>query len=224
MASPGLVILSKEQVAFLQIAGKYQLIADEYYLTGGTPLAAFYLGHRYSEDLDFFIEKSEVNILAIKKFIRSVQRKFSFKKITYQNYQGLHMFFLEYPNGVTLKVDFNYYPFSRIETGKREFGVLIDSLHDIAVNKIQTIATRTTAKDFIDLYCIVTNTDFNISQLIKDARIKFDWHIGPMQFGKQFLKVTELKDLPRMIAPVAEHEWKKFFIEEAKKLKPEILE
>ncbi|MCD4795127.1 MAG: nucleotidyl transferase AbiEii/AbiGii toxin family protein [Bacteroidales bacterium] len=28
-----------------------------FYLTGGTALVRFYLNHRYSEDLDFFVNK-----------------------------------------------------------------------------------------------------------------------------------------------------------------------
>jgi len=41
--------------------------------------------------------------------------------------------------------------------------------------------------------------------LIKKARIKFDWHIDPIQLGAQFLKANEVKDLPRLIEDIPEN-------------------
>ena len=46
-------ILTPFQKELLRVIGNSNL-ADNFYLTGGTALAAFYLQHRYSEDLDFF--------------------------------------------------------------------------------------------------------------------------------------------------------------------------
>lgn len=46
-------ILTPFQKELLKAIGDSKL-ADNFYLTGGTALAAFYLQHRYSEDLDFF--------------------------------------------------------------------------------------------------------------------------------------------------------------------------
>ncbi|MDD4310358.1 MAG: nucleotidyl transferase AbiEii/AbiGii toxin family protein, partial [Candidatus Cloacimonetes bacterium] len=34
-------------------------VLDGFYLTGGTALDRFYLHHRYSEDLDFFINAAD---------------------------------------------------------------------------------------------------------------------------------------------------------------------
>ena len=41
-------ILSKEQDDFLKSMREFEVICDNYYLTGGTPLSAFYLYHRLS--------------------------------------------------------------------------------------------------------------------------------------------------------------------------------
>jgi predicted nucleotidyltransferase component of viral defense system len=215
-------ILSPEQVEFLKLAATYPFLAREYYLTGGTPLAAFYLHHRYSEDLDFFTEKAEVNLLSVQKLLKTAQRRLKPKKLSYQNYQGLHMFFLKYPSGRELKVDFNYYPFPRIEKGIRTFGLVVDSLRDIAVNKIQTIATRTAARDFVDVYFIASEAGYSIRDLLRSARIKFDWHIEPIQIGKQFLKVKKLADYPRMIRHLDRDKMIAFFLKEANGLKRDI--
>ena len=48
-------ILTKEQQIILSEISKNPFFND-FYFTGGTALSAFYLKHRYSEDLDFFSE------------------------------------------------------------------------------------------------------------------------------------------------------------------------
>ncbi len=217
-------ILSEKQVAFLSWVAKQPTVASRYYLTGGTPLAAFYLHHRYSEDLDFFIEAQEVNLLSVQRVIKAAKQTFAIRNVSYENFQGLHTFFLDFPDGETLKVDFNYYPFPRIEKGRKEFGMAVDSLLDIAVNKIQSIGTRTKARDFIDVYFIVKEAGLLVSDLILTARNKFDFFINPIQYGKQFLKVSQVKDFPRMIKTFHQQDFERFFITEAEKLKSEILE
>ncbi len=51
-------LLTPTQMTFLQYLKKTPLVKD-FYLTGGTALAAFYLFHRYSFDLDFFTKDKE---------------------------------------------------------------------------------------------------------------------------------------------------------------------
>ncbi|MDP2905864.1 MAG: nucleotidyl transferase AbiEii/AbiGii toxin family protein, partial [Candidatus Omnitrophota bacterium] len=72
MAQKG--ILTSDQKKFLQLASEENYIASEFYLSGGTALSAFYLFHRYSEDLDFFIEKEEVNLELVKRFIGKMEK------------------------------------------------------------------------------------------------------------------------------------------------------
>ncbi|MCX6791217.1 MAG: nucleotidyl transferase AbiEii/AbiGii toxin family protein [Candidatus Gribaldobacteria bacterium] len=49
-------ILSENQQKVLEIISQSKDICQNFYLTGGTALAEFYLQHRFSEDLDFFSE------------------------------------------------------------------------------------------------------------------------------------------------------------------------
>ena len=215
-------ILTPRQRAFLEAAGSDGFVADNFYLTGGTALTAFYLGHRYSEDLDFFSEK-EVDALALDVFLAKMRAQLGAIKIDFQQSYNRNLVFLEYGEGEILKTEFTYFPFPRIEKGRREFGIETDSLPDIAVNKLFTIYQRVKARDYIDLYCICRDKGFVIRDLIAQARVKFDWHIDPLQLGAQFLKAREAIDLPRMIAPIDEEAWRSFFVEEAKKLKPEVM-
>ena len=51
-------ILTPFQKQILTAVG-HSPLKSSFYLTGGTALAAYYLQHRYSEDLDFFTDAQE---------------------------------------------------------------------------------------------------------------------------------------------------------------------
>lgn len=90
-------ILTSHQEEFLDIFGKEKNASLQFYLTGGTPLAAFYLLHRLSEDIDLFSEKQEVNLLSVRSFIGKVKNKLGLKEVDYRQYFGLHTFQLYFP-------------------------------------------------------------------------------------------------------------------------------
>lgn len=214
-------ILSRPQIAFLEKIGRSKL-AGNFYLSGGTPLAAFYLQHRYSEDLDFFSEQ-EFDVLAISVFLKSVRKELGISKVDFQQSFNRNLFFCHTKNEV-IKIEFTYFPFTRLERGTKKHGVIIDSLLDIAVNKLFTIYQRTAARDYIDLFFIIREHSFSIKNLVSKAKLKFDWHIDPIQLGTQFIKVRDVKDYPRMIKPLDEKALVNFFLSEAKKLKSDIIE
>ncbi|MEI6510957.1 MAG: nucleotidyl transferase AbiEii/AbiGii toxin family protein [Candidatus Uhrbacteria bacterium] len=215
-------ILTPDQIAFLERIGQTPFLTERFYLTGGTPLAAFYLGHRYSEDLDFFSEQ-EVDIAALNAFWQDAKAGLGILKIDAQQSYNRNLFFFHLASGV-LKAEFTYFPFPRIETGPVRYGIETESTIDIAVNKLFTIYQRTKARDYIDLYCICQKQGYDIADLIKKARMKFDYHIDLLQLGTQFFKATAAPDLPRMILDVPAKEWQGFFLEEARKLQKGILE
>jgi hypothetical protein len=45
----------------------------------------------------------------------------------------------------------------------------------------------------------------------------------PLQMATQLLQVTDLKDYPKMIIPLEDNQWQNFWLEEAKKLKSQVL-
>ncbi len=215
-------ILSVEQNTFLNLALKEEYLCKRFYFTGGTPLSAFYLKHRISEDIDLFSEK-EIYLPPIKSFIGKVQQKLNLEKVDYRQFLGLHSFFLYFSKENILKIDFNFYPFERIEKGllyKNQ--IVVDSLLDIAVNKIHTITMRPRARDFIDIFFIIKEKNYDFFGLLMKAKTKFDWHIDPIQLGSRLYDAKDLADYPRMIKKIDHQEWKDFFLAQAKKLKKEI--
>ncbi|KKU14006.1 MAG: hypothetical protein UX17_C0003G0009 [Parcubacteria group bacterium GW2011_GWC2_45_7] len=142
--------------------------------------------------------------------------------IDYHQFLGLHSFQLTFPSKELLKVDFNYYHFGRIEKGMYYKNIDVDSVLNIAVNKVHTVAIKPRARDFIDLYFIIQKYHYSIPKLIVLAKTKFDWHIDSVQIGSRFLMASESSDFSRMLKPLDHREWKDFFIAEAWKLKKEI--
>lgn len=215
-------ILTKNQRVLLVKIGLEKTIRGNFYLTGGTALAVFYLQHRYSEDLDFFSE-TEFAPEGILVFLKKIKLETGIVKIDYQQNLNRNLFFLEFSDGV-VKIEFTFFPFPRIETSHQEMGIQIDSLLDIAVNKLFSIYQRSNARDYIDLYFICQRQKWTVEELIKKAKVKFDWHIDPLQLGTQFIKAEDIKDYPRMIRSISDNEWRGFFVAEAKKLKDQIIE
>ncbi len=223
MATAAPDILTKEQIAFLELVTAERSCTEHFYFTGGTALSAFYLHHRFSEDIDLFSEE-EFEFLPIRAFIGKVQRALKLTKVDYRQYFGLHTFELFFSAKNILKVDFSYYPFPRIEKGERYGALAVDSVFDIAVNKVHTIALRPRARDFIDLYFIVHDYGYDLFDLLMKAKVKFDWHIDPIQLGSRLFEAADIRDLPRMIRKVEERAWRTLFVREAEKLKTRIFE
>ncbi|MBI4160205.1 nucleotidyl transferase AbiEii/AbiGii toxin family protein, partial [Candidatus Wolfebacteria bacterium] len=116
-----------------------------------------------------------------------------------------------------------YYPFPRIEKGMRYGRLAVDSIFDIAVNKVHTIAMKPRARDFIDIYFIIKKTGYPFKALLAAAKIKFDWHIDALQLGSRLLQARYVVDYPRMLKNIKDAEWQNFFVEEARKLGKDIL-
>jgi len=216
-------VLSKNQKDILTIISKDKSICDNFYLTGGTALAEFYLHHRLSEDLDFFSE-NEFEPQNISVFLEKIKKEAKIKKVEFQQSFNRNLFFLDLMDGDMIKTEFTYFPFARIEKKEKIGDLYIDSLLDIAVNKVFTIYQKPRSRDFIDLYFILKKEKkLSLGDLVKKAQIKFDNYLDPIQLGAQYMKAKELKDFPKMLVDIKENIWQDFFINEAKKLSDRII-
>lgn len=216
-------ILSENQRRILDLLSKERAICDHFYLTGGTALSEFYLHHRLSEDLDFFAEDvfDPIDISVLLKKIRSVA---GIVNVRAEQSFNRNLFFLELEND-TIKTEFTYFPFPRIEKKQKIGDLYVDSLLDIAVNKTFTIYQKPRSRDFIDLYCILQKEPtWVIADLVAKAQVKFDHYLDPLQLGSQFMRATELLDYPTILTPLDKILWQSFFLEEAKKLRSEVIE
>ncbi len=220
----GKTILTPKQLDFLELIQNEKQITKRFYLTGGTPLSEFYLRHRLSEDIDLFTQENEVDPRLTDAFLKKISPKLSVQHIKRSQFLGLVSYQLIYKDKKKLKVDFNYYPFPRIEKGMMFKNLEVDSLYDIATNKIHTLFMKPRTRDYIDIYFIMKKKNYSLQKLIMDAKAKFDWNIDRATLASQFIKVKDIKkeELPKMLVPFEKNEMEKFFLEKARELEKEI--
>lgn len=165
-------IINKAQETILTRFGD---IADskEFYLTGGTALSLFYLKHRKSNDLDFFTNNPEL-ILPFSYNLEEVLEKINY--VT-QRQRGLHSFVElvvtknKDSTVIHLAQDAPY----RIEPLKQfpEYPMLnVDSLSDIAANKLLALFGRATLRDFIDVYFLINKKYVDSKEMVSNAKQK----------------------------------------------------
>lgn len=213
--------LTPRQKQFLDVAVNSPYILKTFYLSGGTALSSWYLHHRESDDLDFFAN-TVFEYDPIKKWFRQFQEKIGFKHASFDEDYGFLTVNLRYPDDTFLKIDFSHYTKNQILTGNKWNNFTIDSFYDITVNKIDTVATTPRTRDYVDLYFISKTEPLVLDKLIFDASKKFAEEIDPVKLAKNFLKVSEYTDFPKMLVPFDPKLMEKFYIELAKSLKKEI--
>jgi len=215
-------ILTKQQKAALALISDSPL-AQSFYFSGGTALARYYLQHRTSEDLDFF-NQEEFDPQQVTVSIKTFQNKLGFSTFDYQNSFNRNLYFLRFPDNYILKLEFTYYPFEQVESPVKKDGLLVDSLMDIATNKMFTIAQKPRGRDFFDLFSIIQKVKYSIEDLRMKAKLKFDWHVDPLQLASRFFEVTTHLDDPIITNTSNRNHISDFFQTEAEKLKGEIVE
>lgn len=162
-------ILTEEQKNLL-VYFRASPLCERFYLTGGTALSAFYLGHRLSEDLDFFSGEN-VEIEEVLGFVISLPLV---KKAEYERKYDRKIFLLRFSAVDVMKVEFTTYPFPRFERGPVVDGIQIDSLKDILANKLMALTDRRDSKDYVDLYCTLKEQPgIDLDELIGKAEVKF---------------------------------------------------
>ena len=221
----GKTILTAHQLDFLELAQAEPFIVKNFYLTGGTALAAFYYHHRLSEDIDLFCEDKEVDAKVVEIFLKTKGSKIGIMQLKGAQTLGLVSFVLHFRDGGKLKVDFNYYPFPGIEKGKKYINLKIDSVYDIAANKLHTIFMKPRVRDYFDLYFILKKEKFDLDSLIINSKAKFDWDIDRVNLASQFIRIKEFiksKDYPKMLVPFDPKKMVDFFLKLAKSLEKEI--
>lgn len=214
--------LNLRQKQFLGVVLQQEEILKQFYLSGGTALSSWYLHHRESYDLDFFSDQP-FNGEKITQWIKQHEKKLAYQSLSVNDDFGFYTFMFRYSDNSRFKVDFAHYTSQRITEGTKWKGLAIDSMYDIAVNKTQTICVRPRERDYVDLYCILKKTKWDINKLLTDAERKFDITTDVLQIAKHFLKAAEVANFPKMLVPFKKEDMFDFYENLARELKPKIL-
>ncbi len=145
---------------------------DAFYLTGGTALSAFFLKHRKSHDLDFFSSTEEL----ITPFSQKLEASIKKETLGVERLRGFHSFVeLSVTNNedstiIHLALD-SPFRFEQPMESEEFPGLKIDSLIDIATNKLLALFGRAVLRDFIDVYFLVKER-FSKNELMEKAVLK----------------------------------------------------
>lgn len=214
----GKKILTKRQLVVLEAVGSEPKLSG-FYLSGGTALAAFYLQHRLSDDLDFFTAEV-VDIHTVGSFTESLKKKLNADKVIFEKLYDRRLFTFKWKSE-ELKLEFTTYPFVQFERPKpTNSKVKTDSFRDISANKLMALLDRFEPKDFVDLFFILKKC--KLPELVKDTEKKFGVTIDPLFLGGELAKVTRIESLPHMLKSLTVSELKSFFTKKALELKPQI--
>lgn len=213
-------LLTQDQYTFLEILAKDESLQN-FYLTGGTALTEYYLHHRQSDDLDFFCEKPFETTM-IESFIQKIQAHMQSANVRFTRIHDRRLFYIDLGERPELKTEFTQYPFPSLEQKQSFNGIHVDSLRDITANKISALLDRFEPKDYVDLYFLLK--DRNLMDVCKDVETKFGIRISPIFLGTRLANAVRIEILPKMFVPLELEDLKTFFIEQARQLKPSVLE
>lgn len=189
--------------------------SDQFYLTGGTALSCFYLKHRQSNDLDFFTAAEEI----IDPFSRQLQTHLATKGFECARQRGFHSFveLVVSREGETTLVHlaldsaFRFNPATEFPGYPR---LKVDSLADIASNKLLALFGRATLRDFIDVYSLVKKGHFSKQQLVEMAVRKdpgFDLYWLGVAFERVHTFNPDAPDMLLLLEAVKLKELEEFF-------------
>lgn len=185
----------------------------KFYLAGGTAVALF-LGHRRSDDLDFFSER-EFNTPLLIKNLKNIGR-FEGLKTTENTLAG---------RLAGIKISFFTLPYKLLDKPIRYNNLSVAGLDDLAAMKILAISDRGTKRDFIDLYFLCQNVrpleDF--LSLFQKKFGKYDYNIYHIIKSLSYFESAEKDETPDMHIEINWKKLKLFFIGEKPKLAKKFL-
>ncbi len=209
-----MLVINKTQEAVLKNFGSLP-DNQQFYLTGGTALANFYLKHRQSNDLDFFTSIEGV----ILPFSHQLETHLKRKGFECKRQRGLHSFveltvtLIQETTLIHLALDaaFRFEPTMEFSEYP---GLKVDSLTDIASNKLLALFGRATLRDFIDVYFLVNKGGFLKEQLIEGSKRKdpgFDLYWLGVAFERINTFDASSTEMLMLIEPLAIQELQFFF-------------
>ncbi len=189
--------------------------AQQFYFTGGTALSLFYLQHRRSEDLDFFTSVEGL-ILPFAQLLEKKLKLSGYGVVVqrgFNSFAELKVSLAQEETIIHLALDavFLLQPYQEFTEYQ---GLKVNSLMDVATNKLLALFGRAALRDFIDVYYLIKMEKFTKQQLLDYAKQKdpgFDLYWLGVAFER--LKLFEQRDydLSLVFAPLKDADLLVFF-------------
>ena len=173
----------------------------DFYLTGGTALSRCYLNHRYSDDLDFFVNEAPDFKKQTERVVSAIRKAGMQIELGTASESFLRITVLK--DEVPLKIDFVndvIYHYGDFEAA--HFFNKIDSWRNILSNKLSAVS-RLEPKDIADLLFIAKKFAFEWPDIMEEAKNKDLW-IEPLNVSRIIKEFpVDLFDSVKWITPVA---------------------
>lgn len=189
--------------------------AAPFFLTGGTALSAFYLQHRYSEDLDLFtLDGAAFDRVSL--YVADTAAKLRAEAVSLQTAPLFHRYRIT-RDADSVIVDLVMEVVPQVSLEKKRFdGIVVDTLADITANKVCTVVSRIEIKDYIDLY-FLARAGYPLENYIAIAQQK-DAGVSQATLAFVLSEVRLLKVPDFMISPVSLVDLQEYFHSLARKL------
>lgn len=153
-------VITPEHRRILQIASEH-LAPHNYRLVGGTALAACYLFHRESEDIDLFTTQEDIPAGVKESFISACERNGLIVKTERTAAHFTRLWIGNPP----IKVELAYNGGFSIEpAAMRIENMPVASLPDLAADKLLALRDRAAARDFVDVF-FLAQEHYDITQM-----------------------------------------------------------
>lgn len=191
-------------------------LKDEFFLSGGTALAEYYLKHRQSQDLDFFTLNQKLDFDFVNAEIKKISHFLGWR-IKHQVSSATYLQYIFSIQKSSLKVDVvKDIPVHFGQLVKKD-KIWVDSLENIAVGKLLAIFGRTDAKDFIDFYFLIKDKKLKFEKIFKEAKKK-DTGLNEFYLANMLAEAEGLEYFPKTNKPFKKKELKNFFSRLSKEL------
>jgi predicted nucleotidyltransferase component of viral defense system len=164
-----------------------------FFLTGGSALGGFHLGHRESQDLDLFASPP-ADLDMAERALLDAARACGAATRTEIRQPDFRRFLVERSGEGTL-VDLVIDRTPQLDSEKVEFGaVRVDSIREIAANKICTLLSRCEIRDVVDLRALLS-AGVDLEAALADAEHK-DAGVNPATLAWLLGELTIADDAP----------------------------
>ena len=141
-----------------------------FYLTGGTAASRGYLQHRFSDDLDFFVNDNDYFGLWVERVIQGLSQQWTCEVLMKEerfarlNLLEKEMFLkLEFVNDVPARVG---------EVQEHSLLGRLDSAENILANKVTALLDREEPKDLADIWGFCCKLNLSLPNAITNAQSK----------------------------------------------------
>ncbi len=162
-------------------------VDTEFYLSGGTAASRGYLGHRFSDDLDYFVNDNSHFGLWVERLIQAFNVQWRCEVLLKE--ERFARFNLP-ENNAMLKIEFiNDVPARVGKTQNHSILGRLDTAENILANKITALLDRDEPKDLADIWGFCFVKSLNVRDAITNAQGKA-MGVFPVDLGRALCSVS----------------------------------